>query len=645
MRSNGSWITLCLCLSAAVVIFAALLSFSRGGALALVVAGSVMLFTYYRRRLVFGGSLMGVGFLGLLVVGMLSFYGYEQVVTRLDDFAAGSIEDLDHSSGRRKIWAANVAAIQQGGLFGAGAGSHREIYPTYLQEPSEVEYLYAENGYLQVATENGWLGILILAFSIAVVGHWCWKANRHAPSDEQGILAGAVTAGLAASVAHSCVDFVWYIPSCMTLTIFLLACILRLAQLGNEQGSRSHSQVALSNGRWWALTGSAAAASVWAFSVSFGPGVAANDYRKYQLTAIASNSQAVEKLKSDQNAEPEFGDHQRLLGDTMIVHLRRALSRNPNSARAHQRLAAKYLTKFSECQLRADNAMSLDQIRDTVTASQFQSANELRKWLLVAFGKNSELLYRARFHALHALQLCPLQGRAYANLAKLSFLEGRGQETLDLYLRQAQRLRPHDCKLLYEIGEQRIQLRSVEQIKMAEQLWLRIFHFPGAHQLKIIHYLAGHSPAPVFLQAFQPDSSLLPYLWQRYRILGSSEDWRSIAAYAKDIAERECPRQSPYHAARTWHALASMQRDLGDLDGVLESYQHAFLAAPNIYWVRRELGRRLVRAGHYSHAETHLRWCQARHPEDEQLQTELIEATKRRLPQTAQRTHQSSSRR
>ena len=48
---------------------------------------------------------------GLTVVGLLSL-------------TSQSLDEIDESAARRKIWQANIAEIRAGGWFGAGAGSH-----------------------------------------------------------------------------------------------------------------------------------------------------------------------------------------------------------------------------------------------------------------------------------------------------------------------------------------------------------------------------------------------------------------------------------------------------------------------------------------------------------------------------------------
>ncbi len=614
------------------VVFAVLLSISRGGMLAMVVAGTIALVLYYRRGFISGNSLYGLAALGLLIVGMLSVYGYDSVASRLDDFASGSIDGLDTGGGRRKIWAANWLAIQQGGLFGSGAGSHREIYPIYLPQSLEIEFTHAENGYLQIATENGWLGAALLACALGLIGSWCWRANRHAPSREQLILAGAVTASLAASLVHSLVDFVWYIPACMSMTVLLLACALRLSQLSNNkepQATRSPNVPPL-QWRGFSCLGTAAAAMlavIWAISTSAGPGTAATHWNQYRLASATNRQQSIQSLVEG-SQKPSISKEAEQLTEVMIFHLRHALVCDPASATTHSRLASRYLQLFEQRQIRSDNAMTVAQIREAATASRFASAKALRLWLERAFGKNSRLLYQAHYHARRALQLCPLQGEAYLYLSNLCFLQGQTSAAIQAYIDQGLRLRPYNFNVVFQVGEQ---LSALGRDPEAIALWQRIFRDPGKHQLRIIQLLSKVVPAAYFLELFEPDWHTLHYVWQHYRQLGSEADWQTIAQYATTIAQRDGPSLSPNEAAAIWRSLAGMYKELGHFNGVLHCYQQAYRVAPTLYSVRRELGRTFLQLNLYPQAEPHLRWCLTRRPEDAALKAEMIHATKRHV--------------
>jgi len=629
-RSPKTATSVVLHASLGMVVLAVLLSLSRGGAVALAVVSTITVAIYCRHGLLSGTYLYGLAMLGLVVVGTLSMSGYERVAGRLDDFASVSLESLDNNGGRRKIWAANLAAIQEGSLFGSGAGSHRDIYPVYATESQNREYIYAENGFLQIATETGLLGIGLLALAMVMVGGWCWRALRSAASTRALILAGAATASLAASAVHSAVDFVWFIPSCMSLTIILAACVLRLAQLAVDASRSKASSVPWARWRWLGLAAAASGVAAWATTMAIGPAAASIHWDRYLLSTQANNKHTFQQLTADEPGSIDATDQQSRTA-AAVSHLRNALARSPRSARAHLRLAAKYLQQFGQQQQVSDNAMSVDQIRAAALASSFPSAQALQEWLRQAFGDRSRLLYQAHFHARQAVLLSPLQGKAYLYLANLCFLEGPATEAIDAYLAQGLRVRPHDGPVLFEAGRQRLVLEQSEQ---AFSLWQQIYGDPGIHQLKIVHLLAGQVPAAAFIELFEPNWQTLPYVWQRYRERGGPADWAPLLDYAESAARQQCPKERPPRAANIWFSLAKMQCELSHDDAALESMRLAVQKAPNKYDIRQFSGLQLLEMQRYRQAEPHLRWCLARRPDDAAVRKALVQATKSRLRST-----------
>ena len=265
----------------ATVLMGIALSLSRGGAIALVTATVTIGVIYWRWRLVDGKYLYGLAGVGLLMLGLLSIYGYDQLSRRLDDFTSGSVEELDHGEGRRKVWAANIKAIEHGGLVGSGAGSHEEICPVYLSEPTQNYFTHAENGYLQITTENGWLGATLLAAGIALVGAWCVGCLRRLKDPAEQLCFGAAAAGLAASLVHSLVDFVWYIPACMSLTLALAVCVLRLSQLSLPSEAQAATEFRWARPRWLEAGAVAIMLAGWTVYAFIGPGVAAVHWTRY----------------------------------------------------------------------------------------------------------------------------------------------------------------------------------------------------------------------------------------------------------------------------------------------------------------------------------------------------------------------------
>jgi len=631
INSSDNKVMLALYAGLFLVAIAVFMSMSRGGAIALAVVSTTTIAIYYRRGLISGTYLYGLGVLVLLIMGGLSIYGTEQISNRLQSLTSGSVEKIDNNAGRRKIWNANLAAISEGGLLGSGAGSHREIYPVYLPESLEVEYTHAECGYLQIATENGAIGATLLGFTILMVLGWCWRAVRNAASTNSLILAGAVTASLLASLVHSLVDFVWFIPACMSITILLAACALRLAQIstGNESSTTCHTSH--SRFRWGSTAVLASLAAVWAFSVVLKPAWASTQWDRYLISASELKKQTARSLSLIH--KPADNEEQQLvIIQDCIIQLQQVLAKNPDSPRANLRLARKYLQLFDFRQRNSNNAMSVDQIRDAAMSSQFASAESLKEWLSTAFGENSTLLYKAYYHTRRALKLCPLQGEGYLFLANLCFLEGRPAESIDAYLSQGLQVRPHDGGVLFEVGKQKLlQGRGEEAIAH----WQKIFNDSGVHQLQIVQLLAGRIPAALFIETFQPDWKTIRSIWHRYRQTGSEEDWLHVLKCGVAAAEKETESSRPDVAANNWCRLAVMQKELEQYSQALVSLHRAHKISPSHYWARRELGKTLLQTEQYNQAATHLRWCYGRRPNDTALKNELLKAHKLSNTQTA----------
>ncbi|MCH2114790.1 MAG: O-antigen ligase family protein, partial [Pirellulales bacterium] len=557
--------TACLVLGLVLITLGVLLSLSRGGLLVLAVASSFLALLYYFKGLASRGYLLGLAVLGLLAICALSTEGYNQVSSRVDDFSSASLEELDRNHGRRNIWAANWSAIRAGSWFGSGAGSHTAIYPVYLQESFEGVYTHAESGFLQIPTENGWLGAALLLTALILIGYWSWQALRNATLPEQTALAGAAVAGLVVSAVHSLFDFVWYIPACITLALLLAACLLRLAQIGIADNSPSHCVTEWSKPRWIIVSSLATLAVIWSLSTLLGPAGADPYWNRYLLIANHNKRQNLYQLQAGTAAETGENDKiQRL--EAMIYQLQKTLSLDRESADAHLQMTMRYLQLFNAIQLRSNNVMSVEQIREASMASGFTSAKQLQQWLRRAIGDHGKLLYRARYHARQALQLSPLTARAYLYLAKLCFLDGQNPEQVAAYIKQSLCVSPRDGGIMYQVGKEWFAAGHVEE---AIALWQASYQKPGRHQLQIIRFLANNVSVEAFLETFHPDWQTLPGVWQYFSQSSGPEQLDSLVQYAKDAAQAECQTRDHESAAKVLHKLATMQADRQQFDAAL----------------------------------------------------------------------------
>lgn len=628
--SDIGWQTVVLGGATLLVGFTALLTLSRGAMVTVAFVTCFTLLACWMRGLLTTRTVGTLGGFALGVFALLTVYGYEKVAHRLDDLTVTSLDELDREGSRRSIWAANVAAIKQGGWFGSGAGSHSRIYHAYLEKSHRDLYVYAENGYLQVVTENGLLGGILLLGTIAIGLRWAVAALFCAPSDESFLLAVGVSASLAASLLQSTWDFVWYNPACFATTLYLLAVLARLAMYASSK--RVSEKAPLSNFQWATPLGVAVLGVILVYSM-IGPGIGALHWDSYLLASKAREHISHARLARPQwENDPEDPyktlNEKVLLYEQMLNHLQAVIRWHPTNADAHLMLATRGKTAFMLASTQAQNAMPILEIRDAALG-RFNTPEELEEWLTVAFGEPSRLLYQAKHHTVRAATLSPLLGKAYLHLADLCFLATDKPAAIDACVSQALLTQPQSGDVLFSAGRQKL---VQGEVAAAFKLWRDAFQDQGIHQQRTIQLLATQMPAPAFLEMFQPKWDTIRPLWTHYRAAARGpEELVSITEYAVAQAQRETPKLSREAAGNLWLRLATMQIETAQIQPALQSLQTAVRITPEEYGVRRTLGLTLAEAGQRDEAETHLDWCLIRRPRDVSVKQTLQAISKARL--------------
>ncbi len=213
-RCEADWLVLLL----GIVLFAALMSFSRGGALAMMAAVVTYLAVGWRASLLSRRFILGRR--------RRSCSWWSRCCWCMDTRAWRDGWTIWPPA----RWSSSInckAAARSGPpcrrqpptfpLFGAGVGTHSEIYHRYLDRPSDTEYTHAESGYLQVAEETGLLGVALLLAGMSVCVAGCLRTLRDKRASAAWPPLAAIAASLTASVVHSLYDFVWYVPSCTAI--------------------------------------------------------------------------------------------------------------------------------------------------------------------------------------------------------------------------------------------------------------------------------------------------------------------------------------------------------------------------------------------------------------------------------------------
>jgi tetratricopeptide (TPR) repeat protein len=599
------------------VLFAGLLSLSRGGAVAMLLATGVALAVLYRADLVSRRFLASMAAAFAVIAVALVIHGLQGVSHRLDDLTTASWEDLDGQGYRRQLWAADFRSLDDFARLGAGAGSHVEVYPLYLREPWSVECTHAECGYLQVAMETGLPGLALLLAGLALCGRWCWRACRHGASRGAVAAAAAVSGGLAASAAHSLADFVWYIPACMAIAIVLAAAACRLAELTQLQARDGEGARAVP--RWAVLAGTVVLAVVGSWMTydrwcAAAAGLCWDDYLRYAHSPAVRQSAPV----PDQ---------------AVIDNLRRLVAWTPDDARAQQRLATALLQRFNHQQQFAENAMPLNQVRDAALQSAFASRAELDRWLSLAVGPHRADLDRALEHAHQAVRAGPLSGEAYALLAELCFLEGRGPDGKRDLVRQAVLVRPYEGAVLMAAGGEAM-LAGDRPAGLA--YWKKALRCELKTQRALVElFLAAGLPSAEVVGLFQPALPATRLIHSRYQQSEPAPAQQTLLRYyARQVAAQA---SQPAADAGLWLELQEIYRQLQEPQRRIAALQQGLRADPNLYDARFLLSMCLFDEGRWSECQPHLEWCLQRRPHDEALRAKHL-ALARELAGAAGRT-------
>ncbi len=614
-----------LTIATGIVIFAVLVSFSRGGMISLLVAlsvcgGLLAWKTKLARATIVRFAVVG----GLVLVAVLA-YGYRPLIEHISSLGVGSWEELDQQGSRWELWQANLQAFRDFPILGTGGGSHVEVYKVYYEKYVPFEYTHAESGYVQVLSEYGLTGAALLVVAIATCVYWCVHALWISESTRLSACLAAVTAGLAVSVVHSIWDFVWYLPSCMSMAVMLAACASRLSELAAADSPSGDSNprrwfaprqpLVAARPLWLTATIVLIATSAMLLFHQAQPALAAAHWEQFIVA-----SKAIEKDSA--------GPHPKIANQALVEYLTKTIQAYPNDARANMTLAANYLRQFEIAQQHSVNPMPLSAIRDAVLSSQFATVEARDNWLTIVLGKNQRLLTLARYYAERALRLCPLQGQGYVFLNELAFLAEAGDRQQAALLQQAVRVRPTSGAVLVAVGAEAAQAGDIQRALVS---WKSAFQHDPQQQQQLIELLAARVPVAFFFAHFDPDVSALERLFKHYREIGREDQAREVGQPLAQLLVAKAKAESGRRASRSWRLAHEVFKQGGANSQCLECLRQAVRVDPSDFVARRTLALELLAQSQYDEAIQQIRWCLYRKPDDAALNSALKNSHTKRL--------------
>lgn len=594
-------------------LLAGILSFSRAGLVVLLLATLIALRSVMQHPRQLLKLLVPLTlFIGLAV--WLS--GTDLLQSKLEKaFQADSASEL--LSGRFVLWSAILDAAPSFLTAGAGLGSHAEVYPTWMEHDFGVRFSHAESGYLQILLELGVPGLVLLGLSFLLLVRWSFSTLRSSDVMTKR-MSQALVGGVIVSVLHSAVDFPWYIPGCMVVTLTTCACLGRLHQLQRKNHSVDGSGNSTRRPKWPAVM----AVLVILLALPIGRVSAEialrdaeteNDWNLYRRHAIAAGDAI--SYESMDSLDDKL--------DAIIMHLENCLQRDPDDYRSASLLAAMYARRFERHQLRADNRMNIREIRNTVRSTEFDSPAELAEWLHRAFGREAADLYRALAMARKAVVGQPLRGETYLLLSQLGFLTGMTPEEEDAFAAQAVRLRPHNAAIMFVTG---LTLMEQGDAETALGRWRTAFSKDPGIRPMIIKALVPYLPAAEIYKRLQPGVDGLYLMFGQYRAMGQETALQEVTAMYRQEFRRTLEGDSADQVDRHfWRRSGEVFDAAGDTELAIYSLTEAVTADPGNFEFRKKLGQVLFADQQVDKARRHLEWCQTRMPDDREITNLLLQ--------------------
>ena len=214
----------------ALMISSMVYSLSRGGFLALL-GGSILglVIRLPRSRWSTQGRIVLLTL--VTAVGLVSWFGYDRVVTRLGTFQEG----LMSRGGRLAIWSRALPLVRDFPLWGSGYGTYQFVDVLHRSDAFDAGMIvdHAHNDYLEALVEGGLALFLPVVVAVVLVFRLGLGAvRRHEDRPIGGLVLGALVAFTTVAI-HSFSDFGMHIPANAAIVTVLCA---QLCAVGRQRG-------------------------------------------------------------------------------------------------------------------------------------------------------------------------------------------------------------------------------------------------------------------------------------------------------------------------------------------------------------------------------------------------------------------------
>ncbi|MDH5257658.1 MAG: O-antigen ligase family protein, partial [Gammaproteobacteria bacterium] len=140
---------------------------------------------------------------------------------------------LDNAPQRLVIWQVSLELYYNYWLTGVGPGNFQYLYPIYQPFGAEYHVDHAHNDYLELMTEQGITGLILLSLPIiSVITLIAKNVTQRKTLYTSGVQLASLIA-LIAILLHASVDFLFQIPAITAYFFIYMAIALRSCQFKN----------------------------------------------------------------------------------------------------------------------------------------------------------------------------------------------------------------------------------------------------------------------------------------------------------------------------------------------------------------------------------------------------------------------------
>lgn len=202
-------------------------SFSRNGAISLVVAAAIV-GTALSARGTLGWRGWVLALVPLGAAAALLLFAFDAVYERM-----ATLSSTDSLGDRWQLTLSTLRAWRSFPLWGIGLGAHEFVFPMFDSGTSPILAQHADNDYAQLLEETGVVGAALLAAFVLIIARMIYLLCRRGRTSLSAAAFGLAFAAVAVAL-HAATDFGQRLPAVFCLSAIICGLAVQIARIERE---------------------------------------------------------------------------------------------------------------------------------------------------------------------------------------------------------------------------------------------------------------------------------------------------------------------------------------------------------------------------------------------------------------------------